>query len=281
MGHVTPSYLTGPGRDRFHRPGAGSGVTETAVDAAIVPAPTPGTAPTARGSWRRRPIVNGNAIEPGAGAAVPVALAAVCVGALATASFPPWTPAAAVGASLVAAAVAGRAATAPGPSQVAPMAAAVAGLAVVAGAAGAAWLPVTVAAPGLAAMAAVDLAEHRVPAPLARATAAVSAGGLVVHAAHTGRWSVLAAAAAATALVVAAVVALWWAGRVGFGDVRLAAATVSAGVGGLVYVGTMLVVPLLVLAGVGSVRRLRPRRGPVPFGPGMVAGWLAAVWALP
>jgi prepilin signal peptidase PulO-like enzyme (type II secretory pathway) len=225
--------------------------------------------------------VDGNAIEPGVGAVVPVLLAAVCVGALATSSPSPWTPAVAVCASLVAAGLAGRAATAPVPPQVAPLAAAVAGVAVVAGAAGPAWLPVTVAAPGLAAMAAVDLAERRVPAPLARATAALSAGALVAYAAHTGRWSVLPGAVVATALVVAAVAALWWAGSLGFGDVRLAAATVSAGMGGVVYVGTMLVVPMVVLAAAALVRRPRRRRGPVPFGPGIVAGWLAAVWALP
>jgi prepilin signal peptidase PulO-like enzyme (type II secretory pathway) len=130
-------------------------------------------------------------------------------------------------------------------------------------------------------MAAVDMVERRVPTPLARATAALSAGALVAYAAHTGRWSVLPVAVAATGFVVAAVTALWWAGSLGFGDVRLAAATASAGIGGVVYVGTMLVVPMVVLAAAGLVRRSRRRRGPVPFGPGIVAGWMAAVWVLP
>ncbi len=281
MRHVGLGHLTDPGRVRFHGVVTGSGTAGAPGVAAIVPIPTLGTAPTARGSWGRRRIVDGKPIEPGVGAIVPVLLATACVGVLATRSPSPWTPAAAVCASLVAAALARRGVVAPVPSPVAPLAAALAGGAVVAGAAGPAGLPVTVAAPGLAAMAAVDLAERRVPAPLARATAALSAGALVVHAARTGRWSVLPVAAAATGLVVAVVVALWCAGSVGFGDVRLAAATVSAGVGGMVYVGAMLVVPMVALAAAGVVRRARRRRGPVPFGPGIVAGWLAAVWALP
>jgi leader peptidase (prepilin peptidase)/N-methyltransferase len=280
MGHVTPSYLTDPGRIRFHDVVADPDVTEAPAGAAIVPPPTSGTESTARGSWGRRRIVDGNTIEPGAGAVVPVLLAAVCVGAVATGSPSRWTPAAAVCASLVAAALSARTATRPVPPHVAPVAAALAGAAVVAGAAGPAWLPVTVAAPGLAAMAAVDLAESRVPTRPARVTAVLSAGALVAQAAHTGRWSLLPAAGAATATVVAVVAALWLAGGVGFGDVRLAAATASAGIGGAAYVGAMLVVPMVVLAGAGVVRRARRRRGPVPFGPAIVTGWLAAVWAL-
>jgi prepilin signal peptidase PulO-like enzyme (type II secretory pathway) len=69
-------------------------------------------------------------------------------------------------------------------------------------------------------------------------------------------------------------------GGVGFGDVRLAAATVSGAEAGLRHVAAMIAVPLLVLPVIAIGWRLARRRPPVPYGPALVAGWLVALSGL-
>jgi prepilin signal peptidase PulO-like enzyme (type II secretory pathway) len=83
-----------------------------------------------------------------------------------------------------------------------------------------------------------------------------------------------------TAVVVTIYAALWLAGGVGFGDVRLAAATVSAAGAGLGYVAAMVTVPLLVLPVLAIGWRLASRPPPVPYGPALVAAWLVALSGL-
>lgn len=162
------------------------------------------------------------------------------------------------------------------------MAAAVAGLGAVAGAHGEGWWAVTLAGAGLGVAAVVDVLERRVPTPVAHGTTAVSVASLVVVAVTSGRWGDLGVAAAATGFVVVVYGGLWFAGAVGFGDVRLAAATVTAGVGGIAYVSAMLLVPAVAVGLAGLAQVVARRRvGSVPMGPALVAGWLVAVGSLP
>jgi leader peptidase (prepilin peptidase)/N-methyltransferase len=155
------------------------------------------------------------------------------------------------------------------------------GLALVAAVA-AAGHPVPVAAglagAGLAAAAVVDASEGRIPTPVAHGTTAVSLVLMAADALVTGDWAPLGRAVGLTAGLVAVFTVLWLAGGMGFGDVRLAAATVTAstaGVPGLVALvwGAFLTAGALV-AGRRIVRR---HRGSVPFGPSLAAGWLLAV----
>ena len=82
-----------------------------------------------------------------------------------------------------------------------------------------------------------------------------------------------------TATVVTIYVVLWLAGGVGFGDVRLAAATVSAaGLAG--YVAADGRCPAARPAGHAIGWRLAGRPSPVPYGPALVAGWLVALSGL-
>lgn len=135
-----------------------------------------------------------------------------------------------------------------------------------------------VAAVGLGAAAGVDLVERRIPTAVAHTTTGVSALGLAASAQADSRWHVLAAALAATAVVVAVYAVLWLVGGVGFGDVRLAAATLSAGTGGLAYVSGMVLVPMALIGVAGLVRVAVGRRGPLPLGPALWAGWMLQVW---
>lgn len=131
---------------------------------------------------------------------------------------------------------------------------------------------------GLGAAAAVDLVEHRIPTPVAHATTAVSLLGMSLAAMATGAWPALAAAIAATGVVVAVYAVLWLVGGVGFGDVRLAAATLTAGTGGIAYVSGMLVVPLTIVGIAGLAQVVVRRRGELPLGPAIVAAWMVQVW---
>lgn len=133
------------------------------------------------------------------------------------------------------------------------------------------------AAGGLAAAAVIDAVEGRIPARLAQGTTLASLVALAAQATATGEWWMVGRAILLTAVLVLGLGALWVAHQVGFGDVRLAAALVTAmtgGVGGLV----VLVYVAFPFAGaVVVVRRLRRRRGTFPFGPALILGWLVAV----
>jgi leader peptidase (prepilin peptidase)/N-methyltransferase len=136
-----------------------------------------------------------------------------------------------------------------------------------------------VAAVGLGAAAGVDLAERRIPTTLAQGTTilcclAAAAGSLA------SGWVSLTAPWLSAGVVIALYTCLWLVGGVGFGDVRLAAATVSGAEAGLRYVAAMVTVPLLVLPVIAIGWRLVGRRPPVPYGPALVAGWLVALSGL-
>ena len=136
-----------------------------------------------------------------------------------------------------------------------------------------------VAAVGLGAAAGVDLVERRIPTPIAYGTTMV-AGILTSATALAHGWGAVVTVALSLAAVVAIYGGLWLVGGVGFGDVRLAAATVSAATGGLQYVAAMVVIPLLVVPMVAVGWRLSGRRQPSPFGPALVIGWLVATAGL-
>jgi prepilin signal peptidase PulO-like enzyme (type II secretory pathway) len=136
-----------------------------------------------------------------------------------------------------------------------------------------------VAAMGLGAAAGVDLAERRVPTPIVYGTTILCGLAAAASSVRGGRVS-LTAPWLSTGLVVAIYACLWLVGGIGFGDVRLAAATVSAGGAGLRYVAAMVTVPLLILPVIAICWRLAGRRPPVPYGPALVAGWLVALSGL-
>jgi prepilin signal peptidase PulO-like enzyme (type II secretory pathway) len=141
---------------------------------------------------------------------------------------------------------------------------------------------------GLAVGAVVDAAEGRIPTPVAYATTAVSATSLLVHGWRSGEWGAVAGAAALTAVVVGTCAALWVAGAVGFGDVRLAFGTATAMLGGPVALLVWLWVTAVVAGAMAVVRRVVERRAPrwtvaagprrpLPFAPPLAVGWLCAV----
>jgi leader peptidase (prepilin peptidase) / N-methyltransferase len=136
-----------------------------------------------------------------------------------------------------------------------------------------------VAAVGLGAAAGVDLAERRIPTPIAHGTTilcclAAAAGSLA------SGWVSLTTPWLSAGVVIALYTCLWLVGGVGFGDVRLAAATVSGAEAGLRYVAAMVTVPVLVLPVIAIGWRLVGRRPPMPCGPALVAGWLVALSGL-
>jgi len=199
-------------------------------------------------------------------------------GVVVLASQPLWRGALVAVAAVAAAAVARW--TASRPCQVVPVVAAtLAGVAGLVAAGDDEWALLTMAGAGLSAGAAVDLVERRVPTRVAHATTAGSLIGLAAWVASNGRWDQFVVAVAAAAMVTAVFAALWLARAVGFGDVRLAAATVSAGTGGLSYMSAMFLVPIVLLGVGGLAQLLLGRRGPMPFGPALVVGWLVAVGA--
>jgi prepilin signal peptidase PulO-like enzyme (type II secretory pathway) len=136
-----------------------------------------------------------------------------------------------------------------------------------------------VAAVGLGAAVGVDLVERRIPTPIAYGTT-IAAGILAFAASLAQGWEAVATLWLSAAAVVAIYGGLWLAEGVGFGDVRLAAATVSAATAGLQYVVAMVVVPLVVVPAVAVGWRVSGRRPPSPFGPALVAGWLVATTGL-
>lgn len=162
----------------------------------------------------------GVATAPAPGAAAPVA-AAVVAGAVALARR--MSPRAGPCALLVAGATAG--------------------LGSVVGSYSGAWLVVSLAGVGLSVAVVVDVLERRVPTAVAHGTTGVSVVGRVALGSTSDLWRDLALAAAATGLVVAMYAGLWLRRAVGYGDVRLAAATVTAAPAGVGYVSAMLLVP--------------------------------------
>jgi leader peptidase (prepilin peptidase)/N-methyltransferase len=163
-----------------------------------------------------------------------------------------------------------------------------AGAAVLAAVVATARSPVPVAAAmaggGLAGAAVVDAVERRIPTAVAHGTTVLSLVLLAAHAVDQGggAWGEVARAVGWTALLVGLVAALWLAGAMGFGDVRLAAATVTAMVTGAPALATVALVAFPV-AGLGALAtRARGDRDPdhrakVPFGPALAVAWLAAV----
>ncbi|HEY8524608.1 MAG TPA: A24 family peptidase [Acidimicrobiales bacterium] len=170
---------------------------------------------------------------------------------------------------------------------------------------GASWsstpVAVAVAGCGLAAAAVIDAVETRIPARLAHGTTACSALALVVGAWWSSDWAPAWTAAGWTAGIVVLFLALWLVGGMGYGDVRLAASTVTASVSGAAGAVTLLS-GAFAAAGVtaavqgwgrrsqsaasGRPRGERDQRGEggrlgdgrhVPFGPALAAGWLLAV----
>lgn len=145
---------------------------------------------------------------------------------------------------------------------------------------------------GLVAAAVVDGVEGRVPAVLAYGTAVVAGGSLAAAAVLSGDPGAAVRAAALTGVLVAGCAVLWLVGAMGFGDVRLAAGTATAMLGGapalvlVVWVGA-------VGAGLVALRRRLPAlagpaphgaddaraRRPVPFAPPLTLAWLVAVVA--
>jgi prepilin signal peptidase PulO-like enzyme (type II secretory pathway) len=162
------------------------------------------------------------------------------------------------------------------------VAGATAGVASVVGSYSSAWLAVSLASVGLSVAAVVDVLERRVPTAVAHGTTVISVVGLAALASTSDLWRDLALALAATGLVVAVYAGLWLARAAGFGDVRLAAATVTAAPAGVGYVSAMLLVPALVVGTIGLVQLvLRRRVTSLPMAPALVAGWLVAVGSLP
>jgi leader peptidase (prepilin peptidase)/N-methyltransferase len=153
------------------------------------------------------------------------------------------------------------------------------------GVAAVAWAqsPVPVAAAltagGLVAAAAVDAAEDRIPTPLAYGTTAVSTLALALTAWDRSEWGdLLVRPLVATGLMAAVFGVLWLVGWMGFGDVRLATATITAmvpGSGGPVVVAWLALAATGVLVVVQRLRGHRPKH--LPFGPGLALGWLAAI----
>jgi leader peptidase (prepilin peptidase)/N-methyltransferase len=160
-----------------------------------------------------------------------------------------------------------------------PLAAVLAGLAALAAVAAAAaddtlgsgagaWtgVAVAVAASGLVAAAAIDAGELRIPARLAWGTAAVSFVSLAIDAWRSSAWTGLGTAVAGTAAVVAVFSVLWMAGAMGFGDVRLAASTLTAS---LTLAGTLTFLwATFAVAGVTAVVVRRRRTLPSASPPG-------------
>jgi prepilin signal peptidase PulO-like enzyme (type II secretory pathway) len=154
-----------------------------------------------------------------------------------------------------------------------------------AGAAGAASIialvrsPVPIAAGlmagGLAAAAVVDASEGRIPTVLAHGTTLGSLVLLGAHAFDTGDSGEVIAACILTAGLVLGLGAVWLAGGMGFGDVRLASATVTAMVGGVLALATVAFVAYGAVGVTAVVTRRRHVR--LPFGPALALGWLAAV----
>lgn len=139
---------------------------------------------------------------------------------------------------------------------------------------------VAIAAGGLAAAAVIDAVETRIPAPLAHGTTVASALALVADAWWSADWAPARTAAVWTAVIVVVFLGLWLVGGMGYGDVRLAASTVTASVSGMAGAVTLLWGAFAAAGVTAAFRGRRPRaerRAPVPFGPALAAGWLLAV----
>jgi leader peptidase (prepilin peptidase) / N-methyltransferase len=136
-----------------------------------------------------------------------------------------------------------------------------------------------VAAVGLAAAAVIDAVETRIPVTLAHGTTLASATALVLGAWRSGDWTPAWTAAACTLLVVGVFLALWFVGGMGYGDVRLAASTVSASATGFAGAVTLLWGAFATAGVTAAVRwgRGADRHARVPFAPALAAGWLLAV----
>lgn len=161
----------------------------------------------------------------------------------------------------------------------APAAAAAAGAATVALTVVGTPLPggAALVAAGMAAAATVDAVEHRVPTAVAWPTGAAAAATLVARAAG-GDPAGAATAALLTLVLVAGLAALWLARALGFGDVRLAAGTAPAMLGGLPAL-VLLAWGALVGAGGPDGGGTAGALGPVPFAPPLAVAWLVALLA--
>ena len=153
-----------------------------------------------------------------------------------------------------------------------------AGMAAVLGAWSRAPVAVALAGAGLAAAAVIDGVEHRIPASLAHGTTVASVVALVTYGWRSADWTPLAGAATLTAGVVALFSIVWVAGGMGYGDVRLAASTVTASLAGLAGAVTLLGGAFATAGVAAAVRRQRGgRHARIPFAPALAIGWLLAV----
>lgn len=143
---------------------------------------------------------------------------------------------------------------------------------------------------GLMAAAVVDGVEGRVPTVVAYGSTAVAGGSLLAHTLLSGDVGGGVRAAALTGLLVAGCAALWVAGAMGFGDVRLAGGTATAmlggapalvlvACGGLIGAGLVVVRRRLVAATGGASHGAVGSRRRVPFAPPLAIAWLVAVVA--
>ena len=153
-------------------------------------------------------------------------------------------------------------------------------VAVVAHAASPVPIAAALTAGGMVAAAVIDAVEGRIPTPVANGTTAVAVAALGIYAGHRGEGVDLLLVPVALALLLAVGLGLLWVVRAaGLGDVRLAAATVTAMVSGIE--GLLLVAwCAFAVAGLAVVAlRLTGRRSPghLPFGPGLAVGWLVAI----
>jgi prepilin signal peptidase PulO-like enzyme (type II secretory pathway) len=134
-------------------------------------------------------------------------------------------------------------------------------------------------AAGLTAAAVIDAVEGRIPAVLARGTMAAAWGLLVVDGVVSGEWTVVVVAGLLTGVLVLGFTFLWLANGMGFGDVRLAGATVTAMASGVEGLAVLVAAAFMLAAVVVVARRVRARRGGgAPFGPALAFGWLVATW---
>lgn len=132
---------------------------------------------------------------------------------------------------------------------------------------------------GLAAAAVVDLAERRIPTPVAHATTGVSAVALVGWSGFRGgEWEMVLEASLLTGAMVLVFGVIWLVGGMGFGDVRMAGGLLTAMTTGFSSLVIAFEVAFLTAGAYVIWRRFRHKKGgTVPFGPGLFFGWLVAV----
>jgi len=134
------------------------------------------------------------------------------------------------------------------------------------------------------ALGAIDIRQHRLPAGIVNPSYVVLAVLLVFSAVAAREWSALARAAAGAAVLFAVYLAIMLVFRngMGFGDVRFSG-VLGAILGYLSWsalvVGAFAGFLFGAVVGVVCVAAGRDRRAPLPFGPFMIAGAFAGIFA--